>query len=92
MNEITPGNPAIDAMTEQEMARFFEEHAGDMSLWSKKPRKIRSRKGQGASTVFSLRLAPKELEELFYAANKRGVTLTEFIRSSALAEARQVEA
>ena len=92
MAKINKGNPTIDAMSETELARFFEEHKDDPTLWEKKPRKIRSRRGQGASTVFAIRLSPQELEELFAAATARDVSLTEFIRTTALDEARSVKA
>ncbi len=77
-----------DEMTEKELAQFYEERKDDESLWEKKPAKIRVRRG-GPSTVFSLRLAPEELEELSKVAEANGVNLSDFIRSAALKEARE---
>jgi hypothetical protein len=67
-----------------ELADYYERHAGDVSIWSKKPRKIRVRRG-GPSHTFSIRFTPEEMEMLDDAAEKRGVTITELIRSAALA-------
>lgn len=75
-----------DEMTEAELAKFYEERKGDVSLWERKPAKIRVRRG-GPSTVFSLRLAPEELELLFRRAEERGETVSEFIRGAAMKEA-----
>ena len=79
-----------DEMTEQELARFYEERQGDMSLWEKKPRRIRARRG-GPSTVFTLRLAPEELEQLFEAAAHQDETLSDFIRKGALERATALD-
>ena len=79
-----------DEMTEEELARFYESRMGDVSFWEKKPRQIRVRRG-GASTIFSLRLAPEELEELHAAAKNEGATLSEFIRQGALDRARTIK-
>jgi len=79
-----------DDMTEEELARFYEERKGDLSLWQKTPRQIRRRRG-GASTVFAVRLAPSELEELQAAAKRAGTTVSDFIRSAALRAASASE-
>jgi hypothetical protein len=71
-----------DEMTEAELARFYEDRRGDMSLWDK-TRRIRVRRGS-PSTVFTLRLAPEELEELYRASAIQGETMSEFIRRGAL--------
>jgi hypothetical protein len=84
---MTNKNP--DEMTEEELAQFYESRMGDVSLWEKKPRQIRVRRGS-ASTVFSLRLAPEELEELYAAAKRDGATLSDFIRQGALDRARSI--
>jgi hypothetical protein len=70
-------------LTEEELARFYEERRGDTSLWEKKPRRIRASRG-GASTVLTLRLAPEELQQLFEAAARQDETLSDFIRKGAL--------
>ena len=75
-----------DEMTEEELARFYEERRGDTSLWEKKPRPMRVRRG-GASTVFTLRLAPEEMQALYEAAARQDETLSDFIRKGALERA-----
>ena len=55
-----------------------------MSLWSKTPRAMRKRRGEGPSTSFAVRLTVDELEELQDAALHEGITLSEFIRRAAL--------
>jgi hypothetical protein len=76
-----------DDMTEEELATFYEERKGDVSLWKSKPRKIRVRRGS-PSTVFALRLAPEELEQLYRAAQAQGTNLSAFIRDAALEKAQ----
>jgi hypothetical protein len=78
-----------DEMTEEELARFYEERRGDVSLWDK-ARRIRVRRGS-PSTVFTLRLAPEELERLYRAAEKEAETMSEFVRRAALDRASTVE-
>ena len=73
-------------MTGAELAEFFEAHKGDMSLWETKPRKIRVRRGS-PSTVFALRLAPEELEQLYEVARAQDTNLSAFIRDAALEKA-----
>jgi hypothetical protein len=73
---------------DEELARFHEEHKGDVSLWEAKPARIRVRRGS-PSTVFSLRLTPDELTELFRTAEERGLTTSDFIRRAALDVARR---
>ncbi len=77
-----------DDMDEDELARFFEAHKGDVSLWERKPAKIRVRRG-GPSTVFAVRMTPEELEELRLAANAEGRTISDLVREAALKEARR---
>ena len=69
---------------DKELAAFFEKHAGDMSLWETKPKRIRVRRG-GPSHTFSIRFAPDEIELLEKAAEERGITISELIRSAAMA-------
>ena len=73
---------------DETLARFHEEHRGDTSLWESKPARIRVRRG-GPSTVFSLRLAPEELTEIFQEAERQGLTTSEFIRRAALNATRE---
>jgi hypothetical protein len=76
---------------DKELAEFFEKHAGDMSLWETKPKPIRVRRG-GPSHTFSVRFAPDELELLDKAADERGITISELIRSAALAAVKDEHA
>ena len=76
-----------DDMNEEALARFYEERKGDLSLWQKKPRQIRLRRGDGPSTMFSLRMTGEELSKIALAAQKRGTTVSDFIRRAALKEA-----
>ena len=77
---------------EAELARYFDEHKGDMSLWdTTRPIKIRVRRG-GPSSVFSVRFTSEELHRLQAAANARGITISQLIRDAALREAAPAEA
>jgi uncharacterized protein (DUF1778 family) len=78
----------VSEMNEQQLARYFEERKGDLSLWERKPAMIRVRRG-GPSTVFSLRLTPEELEEIYRAAAKKGQTTSQFIRNASLDAAKR---
>jgi hypothetical protein len=88
MPKINRGDDRIDALNEEDLARYFEERRGDISQWEPTPKKIRRRRG-GPSTIFSLRLAPEELQELHTVALTRGMNLSDFIRSAALRESRE---
>ena len=90
MPKTNRGDAKIDALKEEDLARFFEERRGDISQWEPNPAKIRRRRG-GPSTIFSLRLAPEELQELRTVAERRGLSLSELIRRAALREARQTD-
>jgi hypothetical protein len=70
-----------------ELALYYEAHAGDLSLWKKQPKRIRVRRG-GPSHTFSIRFAPEEIDYLQEQADANNVTITEFVRSAALAAAR----
>jgi hypothetical protein len=86
---VTPDKKP-DEMTEEELARYYEEREGDVSLWQRKSRPIRVRRGS-PSIVLSVRLAPEELEELYEAAERMGETVSDFIRKGALRRARTGE-
>lgn len=86
---INKGDPRIDALSEEELARYYEEHKGDMSLWERKPVRVPVREGE-TSTVFRLEIDPEELTELFYAAERAQLDLSDFIRTAALDRARSV--
>lgn len=68
-------------MNEKELAQYFEQRKGDTSAWSQP---IRASVRQGGSTVFSLRLAPEELEAIRQRAEAYGVSVSEFVRAAAL--------
>ena len=87
MTDRNDGNPEVDALSHEELVRYFEAHRDDEAIWSKKsvgPRKIRGRRGP--STLFQMRIAPKELEEIARAANGN---ISDFVRTAALEKARQ---
>lgn len=73
-----------DAMTEEDIIKFHEEHKGDLSIWADKPVAAQVKKG---STVFSLRFSRDELALLRTRAELEGVTVAEFIRRAAMREA-----
>jgi hypothetical protein len=75
-------------LNEEELRRYYESRKGDVSTWAKKPRQLRRKPGEGPTTTFAVRLTPAELRELQTAAEKRDVSLSEFIRSASLGEAR----
>jgi hypothetical protein len=69
------------------LAAYFEAHKDDDSMWDwSKPKKIRIRRGS-PSHVFSVRFSPEELERIDEAAEAQGITMTELIRSAAIAAA-----
>ena len=74
------------AMNEEELAKFHDEHKGDLSIWADKPAPAEVKKG---SVVFSLRFSRKELEAVRALAEEEGVAVGDFIRRAALREASQ---
>lgn len=68
------------------LAAYFEAHKDDESMWSPVGKKIRVRRG-GPSHIFSVRFSPEEMERIDEAAEAQGITMTELIRSAALAAA-----
>ena len=77
---------SLDDMTEEELALNYEDHKDDISLWAKKPMSIRLRRGQGPSTILSLRLTGEELTAIARAAQASGVTTSEYIRRATMAK------
>lgn len=71
-------------MTEAELAQYHEAHMDDESLWKKPGRAIRSRRGQGPSVTFTIRLTGDELTRIAQAAYAQGTNPSHFIRSAAL--------
>ena len=80
MNEM-----ATDRLTDEQLANEYEEHKDDASIWSSKPRKIRARRGDGPSTMFSLRMTGQELTAIGNAAAARNMNVSDFIRKAAMA-------
>jgi hypothetical protein len=77
------GDPRVDSLDEEALANYLEAHNEDDSLWQKHGRKVRARRGP--STVFQMRIAPEELEEIARAANGN---ISDFVRTAALEKAR----
>ncbi len=71
-------------MREQELVEYFERRKGDTSTWGKP---VKATVSKGGSVVFSLRLAPEELEHLRQVADEQGRSVSDLIRSSALTAA-----
>lgn len=69
-------------MEERELAKYFDERRGDVSLWADRPAKAQVRKG--STVVFSVRFAREDLELVQERAQAEGLTVSEFIRRSAL--------
>jgi hypothetical protein len=74
--------------TEEELREYYQARKGDVSTWAKKPRTMRRKRGDGPSTTFAIRLTPQEIKELQSAAELHEVSLSEFIRATALKGAR----
>lgn len=75
----------LHEMSEDERARYYEEHMDDDTLFSKTPRATRPRRGTGPSTMFSLRMTGEELTKIAVAAKERGMTVSDFIRKASMA-------
>ena len=70
---------------ERERAEYYEAHQGDPGEWGEpEPAKPRRR----LASMFSVRLAPDELEAVRNAAERRGLSVSAFLRRAALNEAR----
>ena len=69
-------------MQERDLAKYYDERRGDLSLWSEKPAKAKVRRSGGV--VFSLRFSKDELELLQARADAEGIPVSQFIRRSAL--------
>lgn len=70
---------------ERELARFYDEHRGDPSLWEEKP--TPAKVGSGG-VVFSIRFTSEELRELDAGATAEGLNVLEFIKRAALNRAK----
>lgn len=69
-------------MAERDMARYFDERQGDLSLWADKPTPSKVRKG--GTIIISLRISKGELELLQSRAQEEGLSLSGLIRRTAL--------
>lgn len=70
---------------EWERAEYYEAHKDDPDEWGEpEPAKPRRR----LASMFSVRLAPAELETVRDAAERRGLSVSAFLRMAALNEAR----
>ena len=68
-------------LTDEELARYYQERRDDESLWSQTPAPVTIRKEGG--TLFSLRLPADELEVFRQQAEKRGTTVSALLRDGA---------
>jgi len=73
----------MNEQDERTLAAEFEANKDDMSQWNRTPRTIRSRRGEGPSTIFSLRLTGDELTAYAEFAKAKGMTVSEFLRKAA---------
>jgi hypothetical protein len=70
--------------TDDEIAREYLDNKDDMTRWNVgAARKIRSRRGKGPSTIFSLRLTGEELVAFSEYARAHGTTVSDFLRQAA---------
>lgn len=68
--------------TEKELAKHFQEHRGDVSTWSTQAAQAKPTKEP--AVVFSVRFSPHEIKGLRKAADKRGVTISTYVRDAVL--------
>jgi len=64
-------NQMLDEINEEELARFYQEHKGDLSLWQKTPRRMRRHRGEGPTTSFAVR--PHLKKSKSYKSQRLGV-------------------
>jgi len=86
MIKNNPGDPAVDALSEEELAKYFYEHRDDESIWESKAYILPS--GKPSTAVFQLRIDPSELTEIAQASFANGGNVSEFFRTAALDKAR----
>jgi hypothetical protein len=68
--------------TEKELAKHFQEHRGDISTWSTQA--VQSKVAKEPAVVFSVRFSPQEIKSLRKEADKRGVTISTYVRDAVL--------
>lgn len=74
---------------DRNLADYFQAHRGDEEEWSEEA--DTAPPDREPSSVYSLRLRASDLAELRKAAVVRGVSLSELIRTAALAHVRESE-
>ncbi|MGH7859950.1 MAG: ribbon-helix-helix protein, CopG family [Candidatus Binatia bacterium] len=67
---------------EERLVAEHERHRGDVSGW----RRVGATTGSRGTALISIRLAPREIDEVRKEASARGVTISDFVRQ-ALADA-----
>lgn len=71
---------------ERTRAEYYEEHKDDPDEWGEpQPAKPRRRR----ASMVSVRLAPEEIVIIRTAADERGMSVSEFLRSTALSAAQR---
>jgi hypothetical protein len=73
--------------TESERAAYYEAHKDDPGEWGE-PEPSPTKPRRRLASMISVRLAPDELEVVRNAADERGLSVSGFLRMSALREAR----
>jgi hypothetical protein len=68
--------------TEKELAEHFQKHRGDVSTWS--TRAAQAKVTKEPAVVFSVPFSPREIKNLRREADKRGVTISTYVRDAVL--------
>jgi uncharacterized protein (DUF1778 family) len=90
MNKSKQVDPAVDSLSEEELADYLYEHRDDEAVWKPTFRKLTP---SGTNTaVFQMRIPGKDLDEIAKAAYANGGNVSEFFRSAALEKARGLNA
>ena len=76
----------LDEMNEAELARFYEDHMGDMTLWEEKPLDLP--KATAVGTRYTMAIDAKDLTFIARYAFANGLSLDDFIRTAALEAAK----
>ena len=71
-------------MSEEELAAFFDEHKGDLSIWESTPVSALTPPSDASSIVISVRFNRNEIRRIQRAARKRGMTVGRWIKKLAL--------
>ena len=73
-------------MSNREEAKYFDSHKEDDGDWLEPVRRAPSASRKLAAMI-SVRFSPEEAEAVRVAANEQGVSISQFVRASALAKA-----